>query len=96
MNDPETDAIAVLKTGDIGGLEALVRLYQVRALRTAYTITGDQHAAEDVVADAFLAVHDHIDQFDARQPFAPTDFEQSRRHLCARRTISRAASALTW
>ncbi|MBC8253715.1 MAG: RNA polymerase subunit sigma-24, partial [Ardenticatenia bacterium] len=34
----EQEAIARLKRGDISGLEALVRQYQVRAVRTAYLI----------------------------------------------------------
>ena len=67
----ERSALVLLRQGDIAGLEALVRLHQVRALRTAYTITGDRQSAEDVVADAFLTVYDRIDQLDERRPFAP-------------------------
>jgi RNA polymerase sigma-70 factor (ECF subfamily) len=52
-------------------LEALVRLYQLRAIRAAYGITGDRQTAEDVVADAFLIVYDRIATFDAQRPFAP-------------------------
>ena len=71
MNDQEREAIIALRGGNIRGLEALVRLHQLRALRTAYNITGDRQLAEDIVADAFLTVHDRIGQFDSRRPFEP-------------------------
>jgi len=48
----EQKAIARLKRGDIGGLEALVRKYQVQAVRTAYLITRDRALAEDIVQAA--------------------------------------------
>ncbi len=67
----ESEAIARLKQGDIGGLEALVRLHQTRALRVAFLITRDHAMAEDVVQSAFLRVYDRIGQFDATRPFAP-------------------------
>jgi RNA polymerase sigma-70 factor (ECF subfamily) len=64
-------AIAQLKRRDIGGLEILVRLYQVRAVRAAYLITGDQSEAEDIVQSAFLQVSAKIDQYDENRPFEP-------------------------
>jgi RNA polymerase sigma-70 factor (ECF subfamily) len=67
----EREAIARLKQGDIGGLEALVRQYQVRAVRTAYLITRDRALAEDIVQAAFLRAYERIGQFDARWPFGP-------------------------
>jgi RNA polymerase sigma-70 factor (ECF subfamily) len=67
----ETQAIAALKRGDPGGLEALVRGYQVRAIRAAYLIVRDRPLAEDLVQTAFLRAYDRIGQFDARRPFGP-------------------------
>lgn len=67
----EQKAIAQLKQGDIGGLEALVELYYLPALRAAYLITRDQPAAEDVVQTAFVRVYERISQFDASRPFRP-------------------------
>lgn len=63
--------MALLQGGDIRGLEPLFRLHQVQATRTAYLITSDRSLAEDAVMDAFLAVYDHIGQFDPRRPFLP-------------------------
>lgn len=67
-------AIADIKRGDIAGLERLVQLYQLPALRAAYAVTGDHQAAEDIVADAFLVVYDRIAQYDERRAFAPWFF----------------------
>ena len=67
----EQEAVARLKRGDIGGLEALVRKYQVQAVRTAYLITRDRALAEDIVQAAFLRAYERIGQFDARRPFGP-------------------------
>jgi RNA polymerase sigma-70 factor (ECF subfamily) len=71
LGEIEQRAISALRKGDIKGLESLVHLYQLRAIRAAYGITGDRQAAEDVVADAFLAVYDRIGTFDTERPFAP-------------------------
>lgn len=69
MNDQQ--AILRMKAGDITGLEAIVRRYQVKAVRTAILITRDRALAEDVVQAAFLNAFHHIDQFDIQRPFAP-------------------------
>ena len=71
MSEPEQTAITDLLKGEVRGLEALVQIYQVRAVRAAYAILGNRHAAEDVVADAFVKVYEHIEQYDRRRPFAP-------------------------
>ncbi|MBC7251671.1 MAG: sigma-70 family RNA polymerase sigma factor [Anaerolineae bacterium] len=67
----EQTAIARLKRGDISGLEALVRKYQVQAVRAAYLITRDRALAEDIVQTAFLRAYERIGQFDAGRPFGP-------------------------
>ena len=67
----ERKAIERLKRGDIGELEALVRAYQVQAVRAAYLVTRDRDLAEDIVQAAFLRSYERIDQFDADRPFGP-------------------------
>ena len=54
----DSEAIAALKRGEVGGLEALVRRYQLRALRAAYLIVRDQALAEDLVQTAFLRAYE--------------------------------------
>jgi RNA polymerase sigma-70 factor (ECF subfamily) len=67
----EREAIARLKRGDVGGLEALVRGHQVQAVRAAFLITRDRALAEDIVQAAFVRVYERIEQFDTERPFAP-------------------------
>jgi RNA polymerase sigma-70 factor (ECF subfamily) len=67
----EHAAIALLKQGDIRGLEHLVRAYQVRAVRAAYLITHDRPMSEDIVQSAFLRAYERIGQFDDTRPFGP-------------------------
>jgi RNA polymerase sigma-70 factor (ECF subfamily) len=67
----ERRAIARLKRGDIGGLEPLVRKYQMQALHTAYLIARDPSLAEDIVQSAFIRVWERIEQFDDTRPFGP-------------------------
>jgi RNA polymerase sigma-70 factor, ECF subfamily len=65
----EQQAIARLKQGDLGGLEALVQCYQVQAVYAAYLIVRDLKSAEDIVQDAFLRAAEKIGQFDETRPF---------------------------
>jgi len=67
----EHQAIQALKRGDIGGLEALVSCYQVKAIRIAYLITRDTQLAQDVVQDVFLQIYRSIASFDAERRFEP-------------------------
>lgn len=64
-------AIARLRQGDLAGLEMLMERYQVKAVRTAYLITRDRAAAEDVVQTAFVRVYERIHQYNAERPFEP-------------------------
>lgn len=67
----EREAIEHLRAGDSRGLEVLVRLHQVQAIRTAYLITRDVALAQDVVQATFLRAYERIDQLDPHRPFAP-------------------------
>jgi RNA polymerase sigma-70 factor (ECF subfamily) len=67
----ERNAVAQLKRGDIHGLDALMRIYQVRALRAAFMVTGDLPLSEDLVQSAFVRAYERIEQFDETRPFGP-------------------------
>ena len=67
----DREAVERLRRGDIGGLEALVKVHQTRALRAAYLITRDRASAEDVVQGAFLRTYERAGQLDPRRPFGP-------------------------
>lgn len=65
------EAVLALKAGKPEGLEFLMSLYELAALRVAATITGDRGMAEDVVAEAFIKVHGRISRFDSNRSFGP-------------------------
>jgi len=67
----ERSAIERLKRGDVGGLEALVRIHQVRAVQAAYLILRDRSLAEDVAQNAFVRAYERIESFDVGRPFGP-------------------------
>lgn len=64
-------AVALLQSGDISGLETLVKLYQTQGVKTAALITGDPELAEDIVQSAFIRIAEKIHQFDSLRPFGP-------------------------
>ena len=67
----EREAVERLRSGDIAGLEALVKVHQTRALRAAYLITRDRASAEDVVQGAFVRSYERAGQLDPQRPFGP-------------------------
>lgn len=69
--DEEQQAIALLKQGDLAGLEFLVRQYQAHAVQAACLIIRERAVAEDIVQAAFLKAARKIDQFDGQRPFRP-------------------------
>jgi RNA polymerase sigma-70 factor (ECF subfamily) len=67
----ERVAIEHLKQGNIAGLEILVQLHQIRALRAVFLITQDYALAEDIVQSAFVRAFERIHQLDPDRPFGP-------------------------
>lgn len=67
----DTEAVARLKRGDIGGLEALVRRYHTQALQSAYMVVGNWAQAEDITQAAFVNAYERIATFDSARPFKP-------------------------
>ena len=94
MSHDEHQAIASLREGDIGGLEFLVREYQLKATRAAYLVTGNRQTAEDVVQAAFLRVYERIHQFDRDRPFEPWFLRIVLND--ARKAVSRVPRFLAW
>lgn len=70
-SEQEQSAILALQRGEMRGLEALVRAYQLQAVRVAFGVVGDRGVAEDAVADAFVLLYERIGQYDTTRPFAP-------------------------
>ena len=58
----EQTAINLLRKGDLQGLETLIQLYYLRAVKAAYLIVQERHEAEDIVQDAYLHAYEKIHQ----------------------------------
>lgn len=67
----ERIAVRFLKNRDLSGLQWLVAEYQIKARQTAFLITRDEQAADDVVQDAFIQAYRSISHFDLERSFLP-------------------------
>jgi RNA polymerase sigma-70 factor (ECF subfamily) len=56
--------------GDPRAFGEFVVRYQVRLLNFVYRMIGDRDRAEDLVQEAFLRVHRHLDRFDRSRKFS--------------------------
>jgi RNA polymerase sigma-70 factor, ECF subfamily len=56
--------------GDPRAFGEFVARYQVRLLNFVYRMIGDRERAEDLVQEAFLRVHRHLDRFDRSRKFS--------------------------
>lgn len=87
----DDDAIKRCQQGDIEGLTALIRRYEMDALRLAYLLTGDRYLAEDIVQDSFLQAYRAASRFHIGRPFQPwfhqivTNTTRMRRRAASRR-----------
>lgn len=67
----ENQAIEQLLKGDFDALTWLVERFQLKALRTAFLITGERSLAEDVVQAKFVQLPKSIHSFDPQRSFEP-------------------------
>jgi RNA polymerase sigma-70 factor (ECF subfamily) len=68
---PEINAlIEAHLAGDPHAYGQIVTRYQVRLLNFVYRMIGDRERAEDLVQEAFLRVHRHLDRFDRTRKFS--------------------------
>lgn len=58
-----------MATASSKSFEILVRQHHRRLLAYALSILGDEHAARDVVQDAFVTAYQTLDKFDASKDF---------------------------
>lgn len=55
--------LARAREGDLEAFSALVRIYEVRAVHTAYAILGNFEDARDAAQEAFIKAHGALSQF---------------------------------
>lgn len=67
----EHDLTERARRGDVAAYEALVRLHQQAAFRTAYAILGDAGEAEDAAQEGFVKAFYALERFRAGAPFTP-------------------------
>jgi len=72
--DDEPGLAERVRAGDAAAFETLVTRYSRRAFSVAYRLMGQKEDAEDLVQDAFMAVLQRIDTFQAGRPFGPWFF----------------------
>jgi RNA polymerase sigma-70 factor (ECF subfamily) len=70
--DPVSDeeVVARVLAGDTGVFEIVMRRYNQRLYRVAWSILRNDSEAEDVMQDAYVRAFEHLDQFAGRAKFA--------------------------
>jgi RNA polymerase sigma-70 factor (ECF subfamily) len=66
----DEEVVQRVRAGDTALFEVLVRRYNQRLYRVARAIVRNDAEAEDVMQDAYVRAFAHLDQFEARAPFA--------------------------
>lgn len=96
QQEQERRWLVACQRGDRPACAQVVRAYQDAALRSAFLLTNDRQAAEDVAQNAFLTTLRHLGRYDPARPFRPWFFtiliNEARMYL--RRERSRAALRL--
>jgi RNA polymerase sigma-70 factor (ECF subfamily) len=72
--DDEPALVERVRAGDAAAFETLVDRTMRRAFAVAYRLMGQKEDAEDLVQEAYMAVLQRIDTFEAGRPFAPWFF----------------------
>jgi RNA polymerase sigma factor (sigma-70 family) len=95
----ESQLVDRARDGDVAAYEALMRMYQNIATRTAYVITGDGADAQDAVQEAFIKAYYALGRFRTGAPFRPwllriVANEAINRRRAARRHVNLALRAM--
>ena len=95
----ESHLVDRARNGDVAAYEALMRMYQDIATRTAYVITGESADAQDAVQEAFIKAYYALGRFRPGSPFRPwllriVANEAINRRRSARRQMNLAIRAM--
>ena len=63
----EEQLVAQVLAGNKSEFRRLVERYQQPAFRFALNLVGNEHDAEDIAQESFIAAYDHLDSFNARK-----------------------------
>lgn len=76
LSDP--DLVLRARKGEPGAFRELYRRHREPVLSFLARLTGDPPAAEDLLQETFLRVHQHLDRYEPRQAFPPWLFRIAR------------------
>jgi RNA polymerase sigma-70 factor (ECF subfamily) len=65
----EQQLLEKARSGDTESFSALVELFQERAVRAAWSVTGNLEDARDLAQDAFVKAYENLGRFDGRSGF---------------------------
>ena len=67
---PDAEVVALVRAGEVGLFELLMRRYNQRLFRLIRSVNTDDMEAEDVLQDAWVHAFEHLGQFEGRSSFA--------------------------
>jgi len=68
---PDTELIALVRSGSADAASALFDRYWTHAWRAAYAVTADRSLADDAAQEAIEKAFGALDRFDETRPFGP-------------------------
>src|SRR5579863_6348376 len=66
----DEEVVARVLGGETALFEIIMRRYNQRLYRVAYSVLRDEAEAEDVMQDAYVRAYQHLDQFAGRAKFS--------------------------
>ncbi len=67
---PDERIVARILAGEIDLFAIIMRRYNTRLYRAAFSILGDEDEAEDVMEDTYVRAYQHLEQFAGRAKFS--------------------------
>src|SRR5437764_6253055 len=69
MEDSDAALVKRARGGDHDAFRVLVERHSQALYRLAYRMTGNEHAAEDMVQETFVKAHPQLGRFESRSSF---------------------------
>ena len=66
----DSDVVEIVRTRDKEAYAEIIKRYQMRLMRYASYITGDEHKGVDVVQEAFIKAYVNLNGFDTKKKFS--------------------------
>lgn len=86
-----SEAVNAIRQGRVEGLQDLIRMYELPALRLAFSITGDRELAEEVVSEAFMRLWKGASSYHPDRPFGPWFYR-----IVTNRAVAAVRHSMRW